>query len=166
MIPDPQWYALVTRYRLEKTVAAQLRQKGFDVFWPAIPQVHQWSDREKKIEVPLFPGYVFVHIPYPMRERIQVLRTPGVVRFVGMGLAAAIIPSKQIEDLQQLLSSHVPCSLHAFLKQGQRVRIRGGCLDRMEGILEQSDEKKLIISIQCIQRAIAIEISGYSVELI
>ena len=166
MLPEPQWYALVTRYRLEKTIATQLKQKGFDVFLPTMPEVHKWSDRDKKIEVPLFSGYAFVRLQCPIRERMQVLRTPGVVRFVGSGLASAIIPSKQIEDLQQLLSNHVPCSLHAFLKQGQRVRIRGGCLDRMEGMLEQSDEKKLIISVQCIQRAIAIEISGYKVELI
>ena len=87
----------------------------------------------------------------------------GFVTFCGDAIP---IPSKQIEDLQRLLSQKVPCSLHAFLKIGQRVRIRGGCLDGLEGILEQSGQKKLVISIECIQHSVAIQIEGYELELV
>ena len=87
----------------------------------------------------------------------------GFVTFCGDAIP---IPSKQIEDLQKLLSQKVPCSLHAFLKIGQRVRIRGGCLDGLEGILEQSGRTKLVISIECIQHSVAIQIEGYELELV
>jgi len=79
---------------------------------------------------------------------------------------ATPIPVKQIDDLQRLLSQKVPCSLHAFLKIGQQVRIRGGCLDGLEGILEQRGDKNLVISIESIQHAVAITIEGYELELI
>ena len=76
------------------------------------------------------------------------------------------IPVKQIEDLQKLLSQKVPCALHAFLRVGQKVRIRGGCLDGLEGILEQRGESNLVISIESIQRAVVITIEGYELEMI
>lgn len=87
----------------------------------------------------------------------------GFVTFRG---DATPIPSKQIEDLQRLLSQKVPYSLHAFMKIGRRVKIRGGCLDGLEGILEQSGQKKLVISIECIQRSVSIQIEGYELELV
>ena len=79
---------------------------------------------------------------------------------------ATPIPSKQIDDLQRLLSQKVACSLHPFLKVGRRVRIRGGCLDGLEGILEQSGDKKMVISVESIERAVAITLEGYELEMI
>ena len=94
------------------------------------------------------------------------LRTEGIIGPVVFGGEPAPIPFKQIEDLQRLLSSTTPCSLHAFLKIGQQVRIRGGCLDGVEGILERSGSRNLLISIESIQRSIAITIEGYELEMI
>jgi transcription antitermination factor NusG len=87
----------------------------------------------------------------------------GIISFRG---APIPIPAKQIDDLQKLLAQKVPCSLHAFLKVGQAVRIRGGCLDGLEGILAQRGDKNLVISIESIQRSVAITIEGYELELI
>jgi transcription antitermination factor NusG len=95
-----------------------------------------------------------------------VLRTEGVLRFVAFGTETNPVPARQIDDLKKLLSHKVPCSLHAFLRVGQRVRIRGGCLDGLEGILEQNQEKSLVISIESIQRSVAIKIEGYELELV
>jgi transcription antitermination factor NusG len=74
------------------------------------------------------------------------------------------VPAKQVEDLQLLLSTKVPCSLHPFLRVGQRVRIRGGCLNGVEGILTKKDPKKLVISIESMERAVAVEIAGYELD--
>jgi transcription termination/antitermination protein NusG len=159
------WYAIQTRYRAERKVKKRLGTKGVETFLPMLEEVHRWSDRRKTLEVPLFSGYAFVHMALSPELRIGVLHTEGVLRFVAFGGEAAPIPAKQIEDIQKLLIHKVPCSLHPFLKAGKRVRIRGGCLDGLEGILERKG-KHLLISIECIQRSVAVKIEGYDLELI
>ncbi|HEY7097863.1 MAG TPA: UpxY family transcription antiterminator [Terriglobales bacterium] len=160
------WYGVQTRYRAEKKVAAQLGKKGLETYLPVIAQTHTWSDRRKLIEVPLFSGYVFLRMNLSKETLDRVLKTQGFIRLVSFGGEAAPIPSKQIEDLRRLLASKSPCTLHAFLKVGQRVRIRGGCLDGLEGILAESTKKKLVISIACIKQAVAVQIDGYQLELV
>jgi transcription antitermination factor NusG len=161
-----QWYAIETRYRFERRVAAQLEIKGVHTYLPLLQEVHQWSDRRKVMAIPLFSGYGFVHMELSPGSRIGVLDTTGVIRFVTLCGKATAIPHRQIEDLRLLLSQNVPCALHAFLKIGQRVRIRGGCLEGLEGVLEHNEEKNLVISIESIERAVAIRIEGYELELV
>ncbi len=84
--------------------------------------------------------------------------------FVNVHGEASPIPCVQIDGLRRLLAQKLPCALHAFLKVGQRVRIRGGSLDGLEGILAQSGKKALVISIECIQRSVAVTIEGYELE--
>jgi transcription antitermination factor NusG len=161
-----QWYAVVTRYRCERKVCTSLQQVGVTVFLPLVEQIHRWSDRNKRIFVPLFAGYLFICLQWTPSARLMVLRTPGVMRFVEFGQETAAIPTQQIEHLKLLLSQGIHFSLHAFLNVGQRVRIRGGCLDGLEGILEHNGEKSLVISIESIQRSVAIRIENYDLELI
>lgn len=161
-----QWYSIQTRYRFERKVTDQLQQKGLQVFLPLLRELHQWSDRRQPVYVPLFSGYTFVRFELSAGLRMELLHTEGVIGLIGFRGVATPIPAKQIDDLQKLLSQKVPCSLHAFLKVGQQVRIRGGCLDGLEGILEQRGEKNLVISIESIQRAVAITIEGYELEMI
>jgi transcription antitermination factor NusG len=158
------WFALQTRYRFEKKVAAQLASKGMEVFLPLRTENRKWSDRQKLVTVPLFPGYAFVRAARSVALRLLVLQTAGVMGFVSFAGTAAIVPQKQIDDLRLLLAQAVPFSLYPFLRAGQRVRIRGGCLHGVEGLLTQRDKGKLVISIESIQRSLAIEIQGYEVE--
>jgi transcription antitermination factor NusG len=160
------WYVVQTRYRFETKVAAQLQCKGVETFLPVLNETHRWSDRQKNVSLPLFSGYVFVRLRPSDPERSRVLHTEGVTGFVNAHGDASPIPSRQIDDLRRLLAQKLPCALRAFLKVGQRVRIRGGCLDRLEGILAQSSQKTLVISIECIQRSVAVTIEGYELELV
>jgi len=162
----PQWFPVLTRYRFEKRVTASLERLGIQTFLPLLRETHRWSDRHKIILSPLFPGYVFACFCWTPREQMRVLHTQGVIRFVSFGPEVLIVPAKQIEDLQKLLANQVPCTLHAFLKAGRRVRIRGGCLDGLEGILESKRAKQLVVSIDVIERAVAMCIEGYELELI
>jgi transcription antitermination factor NusG len=123
---DESWFAIETRYRFESKAARQLREKGVEAFLPMRREVRRWSDRKKSIEVPLFPGYVFVRLDGSRVNRLCVLQTEGVLGFVGSHHEPAKIPEAQIRDLQSLLAKKMSCSLHPFLKVGQRVRIRGG----------------------------------------
>jgi len=130
-----------------------------------LKEAHNWSDRLQPVFVPLFSGYTFVRLDLAAGLRMDLLQTQGVNRFVTSGGQATPIPAKQINDLQTLLSQKIPCALHAFLKIGQHVRIRGGCLDGIDGILEKSGNKKMVISIASIQRSVAITVEGYELEL-
>jgi len=161
-----QWYSIQTRYRFERKVTAQLQQKGLQTFLPLLEEFHRWSDRRQPVYIPLFSGYTFARFRLAAALRMELLHTEGVIGLISFRGEPVPIPGKQIEDLQRLLSQKVPCSLHAFLKVGQRVRIRGGCLDGLEGVLDQRGDKNLVISIESIERAVAITIEGYELEMI
>jgi len=158
------WYVVQTRYRFESKVASHLQGKGVEVFLPLLNETHRWSDRQKVISLPLFSGYVFVRLQPSASWRTSVLRTEGVMGFVQVHGDASPIPARQIDGLRCLLAQNLPCALHPFLKVGQRVRIRGGCLDGLEGILAQSTQKTLVISMECIQRSVAVTLEGYELE--
>ncbi len=161
----PLWYAVQTRSRHEKKAAAELREKGIYCFLPLATQIHHWSDRDKEVEVPLFPGYIFVNALTAPEVRVSILRTSGVTNFVGNNGKGTPIPDKQIEGVQALVNQRVPMTAHPFLSVNQKVRIRGGSLDGVEGVLVGvNPDLSLVVSVDLIQRAVAIRVSGYEVE--
>jgi transcription antitermination factor NusG len=160
-----RWYAIHTRSRHEKAVASRLEEQGLTTFVPTITEVRRWSDRRKLVEFPLFSCYAFVNLSWRSELRAKVVRTDGVLGFVSFGNGAVPIPDVEIENVRTLLTGMVPCTAYPFLKLGQRVRIRGGALDGVEGIfLARKGNKTLVISIEPIQRSLAINIDGYAVE--
>ena len=120
------WYAVHTMARHEKRVAAQFEEKRVCTFLPLLRQIHKWSDRRVKVEVPMFSCYAFVRIVHTAEERLKVLRTPGVLGFVGSERQGTPIPEEQIESLRTAINGNIPCFPHDFLSAGRRVRIRGG----------------------------------------
>ena len=159
------WYAVFSRSRHEKIVATALTNTGVTTFLPLMSEMHSWSDRRKLVDVPLFPGYVFVQIPNTAEAKLHVLKTSGVAQFVGNRRGAVAIPNKEISDVRAVLGKKVSCSSHPFLEVGQRVRIRGGSLDGVEGILVGCDSaSKLVISIELIQRSLAVSVYNLDVE--
>jgi transcription antitermination factor NusG len=160
------WYAIQTRYRFERKVTAQLCSQGLETFLPLLSEIHRWSDRQKRVDTPLFPGYTFVRLDQSSLIHKEFLKTEGIIGLITFAGEAAPVPNNQVDDLRKLLSQNVPCALHPFLKVGQKVRVRGGCLDGLQGILEEAGHKNLVISINSIQRAIAIRIEGYELQLI
>jgi transcription antitermination factor NusG len=164
---EARWYAVRTRSRHEKIVANQLQSQDVTTFLPLVAQVHRWSDRRKVVRVPLFPGYTFVRVVPSAEQYVRVLRIYGVSSFVGVRGQGTPIPDKQIADIRVLLTNNAGCSVCPFLKVGQRVRIRGGCLDGVEGLLvARNGDRNLLISVEPIQRSLAINIEGYDVEVI
>lgn len=159
------WYAVHTRSRCEKKVSVQLYEKQIDAFLPIVKELRHWSDRRKVIEQPLFPGYVFVRIPSDDRTRVSVLRTAGAVAFVGAQGQGTPISDREIENIQTLLCSNTPFEPYPFLRLGQRVRIRGGYLDGIEGILvAKKSDQSIVISVELIQRSLAVRVSGFDLE--
>lgn len=160
-----RWYALHTRARHEKAIERRLRDQGMEAFVPTTFEVHRWSDRKKKVEVPLFSCYVFLRCALTAQDRTRVQGVESVHGFVGMRGASLPIPDDQIESIQKVLTQAAPWRLYPFLKVGQRVRIRGGAMDGVEGMfLSENGDHSLIISVDAIQRSMAVRIDGYGVE--
>ena len=160
-----RWYAVQTRMRHEKMVAQRLQERAVTTFLPLMTEVHRWSDRKKVVEVPLFGCYVFAKIAATNIERLRVLRVEGVLSLVGSGREGTPIPNNEIESVRILLQERLPWSSHPFLKIGQRVRIRSGSLDGMEGLLvSRNGDRTLVISVDAIQRSLAVRVEGYDVE--
>jgi transcription antitermination factor NusG len=159
------WYAVQTRARHERVVAHRLCERGVTTFLPTFTEVHRWSDRRKTVELPLFSCYVFVKMMPSNEERLRVLRVDSVLGFVGTRGLGTPIPDEQIGAVRTLVEEQLPCCSHPFLKIGQRVRIRGGALDGLEGILlSRNGDRTLIISVDAIQRSLAVRVEGYDVE--
>ena len=168
-IPDepgmqPSWYAVRTRPRHEKKVVAELQEKGITIYLPLFSQVRRWSDRRKIIEVPLFSCYAFVHSVLNLHLRVVLYGISGALGFVGPNNEAVPIPDAQIETIRTLMASNVPLTPYPLLKVGQRVRVRGGALDGVEGILATKGDRRMVISVESIHAAFSINLEGYDIE--
>jgi transcription antitermination factor NusG len=162
---QPHWYAIRTRSRHEKIVAEHLRSQGMESFLPVVKRSHRWTDRTKQVELPVFAGYSFVRMVFCSAQRLVVLQTYGVVGFVGTKSVGLPIPDSQIQLVRTLLASDVPFEERAFLRVGRRVRIRGGSLDGIEGILSSHDQSQsLVVSFDLIERSLSVRIQGYEFE--
>ncbi len=159
------WYGLQTRPRHEKIVAQRLDERGVTTFLPLVTEVHRWSDRKKSVQMPLFSCYVFAKFVPNRSDRLRVLRVDGVFGLVGARGEGAPIPDEQIDAVRNVVEGQLPWSCHPFLKIGQRVRIRSGALDGLEGLLvSRNGDRTLVISVDAIQRSLAVRVEGYEVE--
>ncbi|HUC42327.1 MAG TPA: UpxY family transcription antiterminator [Candidatus Micrarchaeaceae archaeon] len=162
--PLRRWYAVWTRGRHEKKVSAYFAQLGWESYLPLIPEIHWWSDRRKVVEMPLFPGYIFLRLPVSSHYRAAVARVPGVVSLVGWNGVPVPILDREIESIQTLLARRILLRPYQFLPAGRKVRIRGGSLEGIEGVLVSSgNERNLIVSVQLIQRSVSMRLDGYDV---
>jgi transcription antitermination factor NusG len=164
--PAPAWYAIQTYPRFEKRVAGKLTLASVENYLPLYTRVHGWSDRQKKVDLPLFPCYAFVRISSDVDSRVRVLQMTGVVQFVGGSNQHPIaVPLEQIENIRTLLANKISLDPYPFLKAGQRVRIRGGALNGIEGILvRRNGMRRLIISVSTLERSLSLSVEGLDVE--
>jgi transcription antitermination factor NusG len=158
---EARWFAAYTTPRHEKHVSQQMRQRGIQNFLPLYKSLRRWKDRRTELELPIFPGYVFVRIA--PRERLGVLQSPGVVYLVSFQGRPAPLPDVEIDTLQRQLSQRF--QPHPFLTVGRRVRVHSGPMAGVEGILIRKKEKfRIVISIQLIRQSVAIEVDQSDVE--
>jgi transcription antitermination factor NusG len=145
-------------------VAEALEKLDIPTFLPLVTEVHHWSDRKKSVTVPLFKSYLFVRIPASREMRSRVLATTGLVGFIGNEGVPIAIPDKEIDAVRSVLAQRVGCSPYPFLNTGARVRIVGGSLNGVEGtLIGRGPGAKLVISIELIQRSVAISVYDFNV---
>jgi len=151
------WYALQVRTQKERWVAASLRNRGYVDFLPLYTCTRRWSDRLQKVELPLFPGYVFCR--FDVNDRLPVLTTPGVVNVVRLGKLPQAVDESEIAALETVVDSGLLLHPWPFLRTGQRVVIQEGPLRNVEGILSEfKGTNQLIVSITLLQRSVAVNI--------
>lgn len=163
---DLYWYAIYVRSRHEFQVFEKLEQAKIDAFFPTVERLRKWKDRKKKVSFPLFPGYLFVHINKTHNNILTVLKTKGVVRFLGVSpREPEPIPEEQIISLKRVVESKELLDPYPYLKEGQMIRIKSGPLSGVEGILvEKLGQHKLVISVDILQRGVAITVDTTEVE--
>jgi transcription antitermination factor NusG len=166
-ISDPSWFAVWTRSRQEKAVAALLQSVGVQHYLPLKSELRFWSDRKQTVSVPLFSGYLFVRMNPTNESRFQVLKTPGIAGFVGNGTGPLPISDQEIEDIRTVLAGRIQYTVMPALAEGDRVRVVRGPLAGVQGRLIQSNSmSRLMISIEMIHKSIAVSLSREDVELL
>ena len=157
------WYAAYTKPRHEKSLAKFLEESRVECFLPLIEKQRKWSDRITTVEVPLFSGYLFVKTAWD--NRFAVIDAPGYVNFVKFGDSIAQIPEGEIEALRVAVQNFITIDPYPFLKKGTPVRVKRVPLQGFEGILEEKNKKhRLILSVNIIERSVAVEIDAADVE--
>lgn len=160
---EPLWYAAYTSANHEKRVAEQLARRSVEHFLPLYESVRRWKDRRVRLELPLFPGYMFVRLA--LCDRMRVLEVPSVVRLVGFNGQPFALPEGEIDMLRERLSGQVRAEPHPYLTVGRRVRIKSGPLEGAEGILiRKKSAFRVVLSIHLIMRSVAVEIHTADVE--
>ncbi len=162
---DRKWFAAYTRSRQENRVAAQLQQRNLLFLLPTYEKFSRWSDRIHRLQNPLFPGYVFVHTNE--NERVQVLRTQGVVNIVSSGGKPCPLNEEEMQMLRTCGAHSSEVEPHPYLKVGRRVRILHGPFSGREGLLvEKKNSARVIVSLEHILQAVALNIHLADIEAI
>lgn len=159
-----KWYAVYTRSRAEKKAAAELEENGIEVFLPLYKTIRQWSDRRKKVQIPLIRSYLFVNIS--RKEYFKVLKAQGVVEYVKFLGKPPSIPAWQIQNLKILLGSGEPFEIVTDqFNEGDFVEISAGVLKGLKGkIVKIRRKKKLLISLDALEYSYTVDIHPALVE--
>jgi transcriptional antiterminator NusG len=160
-----RWYVLRVKARHERIAAEELRREGFDPFVPTYTDIRQWSDRVKRIELLLIPGYVFCR--FLLENRIAILKTPGVTSIVSFGDQPASVSDEEMSWLRSIVASGLPARPCSYLQAGDRVRIEKGCLEGVSGILVcEKTSWRVVVSLQLLQRSVSVEMDRTMISAI
>jgi transcription antitermination factor NusG len=161
-----EWYALYVQVNHEKEIVKRLEQKEICCFLPLMETWSKRLDRRKRIQLPFFPGYVFVYVLLDNYMNLNIVKTPGALNLLRNSEGPLSIPSYQIENLQTMIKSTQPLELHHYLKEGDWVHVVRGPLVGCIGILNRLDPKRgrLILSVDIIRKSVSVELDLEDVE--
>jgi transcription antitermination factor NusG len=156
---EVQWYAAYTSANHEKRVAQQLEGRSVEHYLPVYESVRRWKDRRVRLQMPLFPGYVFVRMA--LRDRLRVLAIPGVARLVGFVGRPSPVPTEDIEAIRACLAGNCDVQPHPYVRCGQRVRVLSGPLAGFSGIVvRQKNGTRFVVSFDVLERSVSVELEG------
>jgi transcription elongation factor/antiterminator RfaH len=162
---EAQWYALYMKHHHEKKAASLLERKGIEVFLPLYKAVHRWKDRKKAVSLPLFPGYMFLRSD--LRNKTEILNTPGVFFLVENAGRASPVPEHEVEAVRAVVTSKVSYEPHIFLQSGEFVQIRSGPLAGVQGFFVRSkNQQRVVVSVEVLHKAVSVEVDITNVQKI
>jgi transcriptional antiterminator NusG len=159
------WYAVYTQNRHEAKVEKAMQRKGLEVFLPRITTASRRRDRRMLLQLPLFPGYIFIRTSLTTSEYHEILKAPGVVRFLGNG-SPLPVPEETVDSVRAIVDSFQPFYPWPYLKSGSLVRVVDGPLAGAVGVIKAHKNKKrrLIVSVELFKRSVAVELECEAVE--
>ncbi|HEV8614522.1 MAG TPA: transcription termination/antitermination NusG family protein [Methylomirabilota bacterium] len=160
-VMDARWFVLWTKSHCEQLVHDQLVTKGFRTFLPTIEVWSRRADLRRRIRVPMFPGYLFLHDALDKYRDVEVRKARGLVTILGEGWdRRAVLPARDVEAIRRVVDARAPARPHPYLKVGHRVRIVRGPMTDVEGILLRVNDNKglLVISVELLNRSVAVEV--------
>jgi len=159
----PRWYAVYTVSNHEKSVSAHFQSRQIVSYLPLWRTLRRWNNGCKvEVDLPLFPNYVFVQID--RRDRGRVLSVPGVIAIVGSSREGTPVPDSEIDMIRLGLDLR-KIEPHPYLTVGERVRIKAGALEGLEGVLiRKKNDLRVVITLDLIMKSVAIEVDGDELE--
>jgi transcription antitermination factor NusG len=157
--PDPQeWYVAYTFPHAEKKVQANLEKIGIHAYLPLHQVIRNWSDRRKKLLVPLFPNYIFVHTS--SRQRHESFMVKEIIRYVSFDGRPATVRAAVINSLQNILKEKPEINIEEFVRAGSHVKIIKGPFLGTEGFLiRRNGNTRLLVQIDVLKQGISVNIS-------
>ncbi len=154
---NSKWIVVYTRPRTERIVASCISELGLESYLPLHKVIRQWSDRKKKIEVPLFPNYVFVKVDSVKRACLYSIKQ--MVRFVSIEKKPVVVQEKEILTIKKILSENFQVSLENYFQEGMKVRITRGPLAGMNGVIvKKNGANRLIVRIDALMKAYSVNV--------
>ncbi|HEY6968100.1 MAG TPA: UpxY family transcription antiterminator [Candidatus Angelobacter sp.] len=159
---DPKWFVLFVRSNQEKMVSQRLTEREVEHFLPCYPSVRQWKDRRVTLDMPLFPGYIFVRLPFV--DRVKVLTVPNIVSLVGNKNSPSVVSQEEINWIKCGLE-HGKAMPHTYLAAGERIKVIAGPLRGMQGILlKRQNGARVVVCLDSITRSFVVEVELDSIK--
>ena len=164
---DRNWYVIHTKPKCEQKVYEQVVRKGIESYLPLIDTIRYWSDRKKKVKVPLFPGYVFIN--GDEKERYDAIaNTAGALRYIMYSKRPAVVSDDEIRSIR--ISMQIPEKVRIEQKNlvlGDMVEITHGVFRGLKGYITQTrGNYKLIVNITELETSFSIQLSTAEVNLV
>jgi transcription elongation factor/antiterminator RfaH len=159
-----RWFAVYVRSRHEARVAKHFQDREIEYFLPLYKEERKWSDRKVEIELPLFPGYLFVRMRRTLENMYRVVEVPGVITIVGRGSSPEALEDAEIELLRKAMKNPHQAKPHKFMKAGDKVRVTSGPLQGAEGFLvREKGKSRVVLQIGTIERSMSVEVDADAV---
>lgn len=158
-----RWYAVQAFARQEKSLVGDLRLRGVEALLPTYAAIRRRSNRTTAaVELPLFPGYLFVHTS--LNHRMRILSTPGVISLVGFGPRPTPVDDSEIDLLVNRIRHFDPVP-YPNMQIGDRVRVKSGPLAGAVGVLiRRKNNLRLVISMNLITQSVSVDVDGADIE--
>jgi transcription antitermination factor NusG len=164
---ERNWYVVQTRPRYEKKVYEQIKLKTIEAYLPLVLTIRKWSDRKKKVMIPMFSGYLFVHANE--EERIEAIKdTVGALKYIFYRNKPAIVSEKELNNIKLSLQAPERFKIeNTNIKKGDLVKVTGGIFTGMEGIVtELRGSYKFTINILELSMSLNVILNSKEVKLL